>query len=144
MVACTPSGGGAQQPSGAGVQEIASFCLSKSGKRVGDGECWTLADQAFRAAGFTRPGGDLRVWGRKVEYRSSLLAPGDVIEFRSAVFADGTVTGKNHTAVVVRKGSARSARIAEQNWGKKNVRIRELDLLSLRRGNLTVYRPISR
>lgn len=144
MVACGPSAEWVPEESGKDRRGIASYCLAREGQRVGDGECWTLADQAFRAAGFARPGKDLRVWGRKIDYRATMLEPGDIIEFRSAAFADGTVTGREHTAIVVMRGNARQVRIAEQNWGMRNVRIRDLDLLGLRTGGLTVYRPILR
>lgn len=83
----------------------------------------------------------MRVWGRKVEYKRELLKPGDVVEFERASFSDGTMTGSAHTAVVVGSGDFRGVRIAEQNWGQKTVRIRELDLSSLRRGKVSVYRP---
>lgn len=83
----------------------------------------------------------MRVWGRKVDYKKELLKPGDVIEFERASFSDGTITGSAHTAVVVRGGGFRSVGIAEQNWGKKTVRVRDIDLSGLRGGKVFVYRP---
>lgn len=130
----------ARVPVNAG-KSIAAFCVARDGSRVGNGECWTLADEAFKAAGARRPGSDMRVWGRKIDYKREALKPGDVIEFESASFSDGTMTGSAHTAVVVGAGGFRGVRIAEQNWGKKTVRIRELDLSTLRRGKVSVYRP---
>lgn len=120
---------------------IAAFCLTHTGQRVGNGECWTLADDAFKSAGTRRPGRDLRVWGRVVNPSKESLKPGDVIEYQSARFSDGTITGTAHTAVVVRAGNLESFSIAEQNWGRKTVRVREMNLKTLVSGKVTVYRP---
>jgi hypothetical protein len=119
---------------------IASYCVAQRGRSVGNGECWTLADEAFKSAGARRPGSDMRVWGRVVNPAKESLKPGDVIEFQSAWFTDGTITGSAHTAVVVKGGGWEHATIAEQNWGKKNVRIREMNLAGLRSGIFKVYR----
>jgi hypothetical protein len=43
--------------------------------------------------------------------------------------------------VVVRGGSQESFGIAEQNWGRKSVRVREFNLKSLVSGKVKVYRP---
>ena len=120
---------------------IAAFCLARTGQRVGNGECWTLADDAFKSAGARRPGRDLRVWGRVVNPAKESLKPGDVIEFQSARFSDGAYTGTGHTAVVVKGGTQEKFSIAEQNWGRKTVRIREMNLKLLVSGKVTVYRP---
>ncbi len=127
--------------SGNAASGIASYCISKTGRRVGNGECWTLADEALKSAGRPRPGADMRVWGRVVNPAKEPLKPGDVIEFRSAGFSDGTLTGPAHTAVVVKGGSREHFSIAEQNWGRKIVRIRDLNLGTLTTGTVTVYRP---
>lgn len=119
---------------------IASFCLAQKGRTVGNGECWTLADEAFKSAGARRLGSDMRVWGRLVNPAKEPLKPGDVIEFQNAWFTDGTITGSAHTAVVVKGGSQEHVTIAEQNWGKKDVRIREMNLAGLRSGKFKVYR----
>ena len=121
--------------------KIAAYCMEHSGKTVGNGECWTLANEAFKAAGAKRPGGDLRVWGREVNTAKESLKPGDILEFQSAKFSDGFRTGPAHTAVVVKGGSRESITIAEQNWGKRNTRIRTMDLTKLTSGKARVYRP---
>jgi hypothetical protein len=126
---------------GDSARKIASFCISKNGQRVGDGECWTLANEAFKSAGASRPKGQSRVWGRVVNPARESLKPGDVIEFQNARFTDGNITGANHTVVVVKGGSREKFTIAEQNWGRKNVRVRDMNLNTLRSGKATVYRP---
>ena len=145
MVSCAPETSFAPDPamfrSGPKPQRIAAYCVASNGKKVGNGECWTLADEAFRAAGAKRPGSDLRVWGRRVDPAKEGLRPGDVIEFQSAWFSDGVMTGSNHTAVVVNGGSHDKFTIAEQNWGRKTVRLREMDLTRLTAGKVSVYRP---
>ncbi len=120
---------------------ITKFCKSKLGKQVGNGECWTLADEAFKACGLKRPGADMRVWGKIVDHKKEKLQPGDIVEFRSARFSDGGFTAPEHTAVVV-KGGKRSIVVAEQNWGgNKTVHERAMDLGGLVSGTLIIYRP---
>jgi hypothetical protein len=121
---------------------IAAWCKSKVGEQVGNGECWTLANEAFKACGASRPGKDLRVWGREVAFRTEKIQAGDVVEFRSAQFKDGNFTGPEHTAVVVATGGKRKVTIAEQNIsGVKKVRLREMDPADLLSGELKFYRP---
>lgn len=127
--------------SGNPAPRVATYCLAQSGRKVGNGECWTLADEAFKSAGTRRPGKDLRVWGRVVNPAKEMIKPGDVVEFRRAQFSDGVITGGEHTAVVVKGGSQECFTIAEQNWGRKTVRFREMSLANLVSGKVTVYRP---
>lgn len=120
---------------------ITKFCKGKLGKQVGNGECWTLADEAFKACGLKRPGADMRVWGKIVDHQKEKLQPGDIVEFRSARFSDGSYTAPEHTAVVV-KGGKRGIVVAEQNWGgNKTVHERPMDLGGLVSGTLIIYRP---
>lgn len=132
---------GSQPAGGQPGPRIAAFCLKEKGRKVGNGECWTLADEAFISAGVRRPGSDMRVWGRVVNPAKEPVKPGDVVEFRSARFSDGIITGTAHTAIVVIGGSREKFSIAEQNWGRKDVRIREMDLTKKVSGDVTIYRP---
>jgi hypothetical protein len=127
--------------SGNPAPRIAAFCIAQKGRKVGNGECWTLADEAFRSAGARRPGSDMRVWGRRVDPAKEIIKPGDVLEFQGARFSDGIITGSAHTAVVVRGGSQEGFTIAEQNWGRKTVRFREMSMKTLVAGKVTIYRP---
>lgn len=137
----TPVATGFRPQAGNPAPRVAAYCLAQHGRKVGNGECWTLADEAFKSAGTRRPGKDMRVWGRVVNPAKEEIKPGDVVEFRSAWFSDGVVTGAEHTAVVVKGGSQGGFTIAEQNWGKKTVRLREMSLKTLVRGKVMVYRP---
>jgi len=121
--------------------KIAAYCRTREGSKVGNGECWTPADEAFKSAGARRPGLDMRVWGREVDPARERLKAGDVIEFQNARFSNGTITGSAHTAVVVGGGPQSGFTIAEQNWGRKTVRIVEMDLTKHVSGKVRIYRP---
>ncbi len=121
---------------------LVAYCKEKMGVQVGNGECWTLADEAFKACGLKRPGNDLRVWGRKLDLKTDKPQPGDIAEFRTAKFSDGSLTGPEHTAVVVGTAKRKRVVIAEQNWsGVKKVHEREMDPEGLLSGELMFYRP---
>jgi uncharacterized protein (DUF2147 family) len=122
--------------------QLVAFCKDNLGKQVGNGECWTLADQAFRACGIKRPTNDLRVWGRKIDFEKEKLQEGDIVEYRTAKFSNGTWTGPEHTSVIV-KASRKTIVVAQQNWGgKKTVSEMEFDPSTLVSGELTFYRPV--
>jgi hypothetical protein len=122
--------------------KILAYCKAQSGKQVGNGECWTLADEAFKACGMKRPDGQMRVWGRKLDLTKEKPQPGDIAEFRSAKFSDGGMTGPEHTAIVVALGKKGHVILAEQNWGgHKIVHERDMDPAGLQSGEMMFYRP---
>lgn len=122
--------------------KLVAFCKSNLKKQVGNGECWTLADEAFKFCGLERPKGESRVWGRLLDLKEENIEAGDIIEYRSAKFSDGSHTGPNHTAVVIKGGQRGKATIAEQNWGGyKRVREATFDADTLIEGEVMVYRP---
>jgi hypothetical protein len=130
------------QENSAGGSAVAAFVKKHKGRKVGDGQCWALANEAFKACGLHRPEGQLRVWGREVNWRREALLPGDIIEIKAARFRDGTYTSSTHTMVVMQPLGPAKARIAEQNFGGRlKVTERELDLTGLRSGSMHVYRP---
>jgi hypothetical protein len=123
-------------------RKLVAFCKAKMGKQVGNGECWTLADEAFKACGLERPGKDPRVWGRLLDLKTEKIEDGDIVEYVSASFSDGSRTGPGHTAVVIEGGRRERAIIADQNWGgKKTVRKSIFDSGTLIEGEVMVYRP---
>jgi hypothetical protein len=116
------------------ADQIVAYPTGQYGKRVGDGECFTLTDRALRAAGaksaadygrITRNGD--YVWGRDVDL--SDLKPGDVIQFRSyrydreIVTQDGNRRTTNtdfqerphHTAIVESVDGNGAVTVLEQN-----------------------------
>ncbi|RYD20391.1 MAG: CHAP domain-containing protein [Verrucomicrobiaceae bacterium] len=136
-----PAGGQPSASRSAGSNAaIVEYCRRNNGRKVGDGECWTLANEAFKATGKRRPGADNRVWGRVVNYQSEGVRPGDIIEFQSALFP-GYITGSKHTAIVAEGGKG-DISIAEQNMmGSRKVSFRSINLNSKISGKVTVYRP---
>ena len=122
--------------------KIVSYCKANLGKQVGNGECWTLANEAFKACGLKRPAGQSRVWGRLIDHDKEPIEPGDIVEFREATISGYGTTGPVHTAVVVKGGRRGQCIIAEQNWGGvKKVHEVDLNLKALVSGEVMVYRP---
>lgn len=123
------------------IANVVKFVENNKGKKVGDGECWTLADEAYKAARVNRPSGDIRVWGRVVEWEDEDLKPGDIVEFESANFGNFR-TAEFHTAVITKPGRRKgSFEVHHQNWGAdKNVTIFEFNLKELTEGKVIVYR----
>lgn len=120
---------------------IVKYCQENMGKQVGNGECWTLANDAFKALDIKRPGGQLRVWGRLVDLKTEAPQPGDIVEIADAKFADGSYVSAEHTAVIVKTGKKLQVTLAEQNWAlKKIVHERTTDLGGLLSGTLKIYR----
>ena len=127
--------GGAAKAKGASIGEsVVSFALHNLGQRVGDGECFTLADRALRNAGAKSaadygpvvPDGDY-VWGTPVNLSS--LRPGDIVQFRDyscrveTEVESSTETRTeerveerpHHTAIVERVGRDGAVTVLEQN-----------------------------
>ena len=150
-------------PLNAGVSE---FARSHLGEPVGDGICITLAVEALRASGakpfpLSDPKGEY-VWGEPVPDLRDVL-PGDILQFRDAVFSGSRYVGKNrrirwhetyphHTAIVARtEESGRLITIFHQNVAvpgeapDKVVQVRSavLRMNSLQPGGkIHAYRPI--
>ena len=144
--------------------QIVDFCKQHLGQQVGDGECFALASHAFRAAGLTRPSeqtpnhGDF-VWGKLVLYLQgngsesaaegtmANIMPGDVIQFRDAVFKKKKHSEhfKHHTAVVEEVANGgNDMKLLQQNYaGKKFVTELELHLPDMKSGWIRVYQPES-
>ena len=67
--------------------QIVTFAVSKAGQRVGDGQCFALADQALKALG-ARSAADFGTvtadadykWGTQVSLAD--VRPGDIVQFR--------------------------------------------------------------
>jgi len=126
-----------------GAQELVSFVKKSKGLRIGNGECWTLADEAFKKAGIKRPGKAIRVWGRLLDWQKESVLPGDILELRSAKFSGGMSSGPEHTAVVIEAGRRKGVMVVyHQNWGAagKTVSQATFNLENLEEGEAMVYR----
>ena len=127
--------------------KIVNFAASRvDQKGVGDGKCTRLIEQAFEAAG-AKPGKDY-VWGSSDDIHA--LYPGDIIQFKSAVFKNGGYTWNlgvpNHRHRGKGLGHQGDA-IAPGMWTgtprrKSRVRRLELDLKSRTGGSYIFYRPL--
>lgn len=117
------------------AEQILSLPRRRRGERVGDGECFTLADRALRGAG-ARSAGDYGsvtpdadyVWGTSIA--ASQLRPGDIIQFRDYRYDREVVTEtsdgatdtvqdfqerEHHTAIVESVGANGAVTVLEQN-----------------------------
>ncbi len=115
-------------------EDIVGYAARHSGDRVGDGQCFALADRALRAAGAKSaadfgeitPDADY-VWGSDVSLAG--LRPGDIIQFRDYSY-ERTVTTEDsrgsreeshaedrphHTAIVQSVGADGAVTVWEQN-----------------------------
>ena len=149
--------------------KVLEYAKKQKGKQVGDGECGTLAAEAFKEAGAKSrqkdsPNAGDYVWGDlvltvefkkgKVESTGKLseVKPGDVVQFRDTTWVTrsgnviSTTTATHHTAVVLSVDKGRSViRTLHQNHnGKKVVQEGALSLNDLKAGWIRVYRPVAK
>ena len=145
-------------------EKVVEYAKSQVGKQVGNGECWTLANEAMKSAGtkssfnFTdTPNKGDYVWGTltygldggKETGTLKDVKPGDVVQFRDTKFSGKkgngtyTMTASHHTALVLKADKdAKTITIVHQNWsGKKTVAEATLALGDLKEGWIKVYRP---
>jgi hypothetical protein len=128
---------GSSKPSGPSMADrIVAFARRRRGEVFGDGECFTLADRALRAAGAKSAAdfgevthdGDY-IWGTAVGRTD--LQPGDIIQLRNyrceiestTEHADGsddivtqTEERPHHTAIVESIGANGIVTVLEQNY----------------------------
>src|SRR5262245_13304285 len=146
-------------------EKVVRFCKENLGQTVGDGECGTLAAKALEAAGATPfhqfkedPAPGDFVWGelvfvvefqggkRKRDPVDAKAQPGDVVQYRDAVFRTGSggiFLAQHHTAVVGEvKGN--DLIVYQQNVGKREVTKATLRPNELAGGWIRVYRPTTK
>jgi hypothetical protein len=123
---------------------ILDFAARNMGKEVGNGECWTLADEAMKSAGTTHP--DVYIWGRALAKNEKVL-PGDIIQFKSVRLQMGTrwelLGDPDHTAIVRKVNSRGVYVILHQNYGQPGKVVSELtiDTNLKTAGDFVIYRP---
>jgi hypothetical protein len=145
-------------------EKVVEFARSRSGQRVGDGECSALATEALKYADAT-PGRTGRRWGEELPSVKA-AQPGDILQFEDAVFVrrrlrpDGALVTlesryPHHTAIISgvrRRGRSVIFTILHQNAGiaggdyedLKVVQQWTIDLAEMKHGTLKAYRPVAR
>jgi hypothetical protein len=124
-------------------QAVLKFAAAQVGKKVGNGECWTLAAEALKAAGAKHARG--YTYGHKLA-AGDPVKPGDIMQFTSARFAgkSGRRTWSmslgfpNHTAVVKAVLGPGRYQILQQNPGP--VSVATIDFKDLKSGTYEVWR----
>jgi len=146
-------------------EKVVKFCKENLGQTVGDGECGTLAAKALEAAGATPfhkfkedPAPGDFVWGelvfvvefqggkRKRDPADGKAQPGDIVQYRDAVFRTGSggiFVAQHHTAVVV-EAKGNDLVVYQQNVGKREVTKTTLRPNDLAGGWIRVYRPTTK
>ena len=81
------------------AKKIVTFAEQHIGKKVGDGQCWGLANLAYLYAGIRHRGG--YVWGRRIHWQTEGVRPGDIIQFSNARYPYA-YTDENHTAIILK------------------------------------------
>ncbi len=120
------------------AKKIVEFAVQNMGKKVGDGQCWGLANLAYRHAGIRHRGG--YVWGRRIHWQTEGVRPGDIIQFANARYPYA-YTDENHTAIILKVAGRSSVKVAHQHWnGIYRVTTTTIPLTYLRSGSQTVYR----
>ncbi len=148
------------------AQQLIAFANDRMGRVEGNGECWTLVNNAFQNLGFNKPAA-IYAWGRVIEQVSN-ARPGDIFQFRrfevtiTVDNSDGSGTTQTeergnprHTAILESIDANGLATFLECNvYGNRSVQrnrfhVRTADLetgpgqrTSVRAsGTVTVYRP---
>jgi hypothetical protein len=146
--------------------KLLAYAKANIGKKIGDGECTTLVNTGYQAVGARRdppfgPNVDY-IWGTPIRDRTKVL-PGDVIQFRDAVFKTQKKSGNtitiytfrlpHHTAIVsearnsgaafviLNQNSSDSTMGAAADLKVKSSFIKMADLQT--GGKLWFYRPIA-
>ncbi len=148
-------------------ERVARWCESKMGKRVGNGECWTLAREALLAISdacekrgvepcFVTQGsrhGQL-IYDYTASDSSRLpsmtqagVARGDIIQFHKAYFYKGgvhrQVGAPSHTSVVTENRGRGVIEVVEQNGaGGKVVSRGSFDFKAMKKGNVRIFRVV--
>jgi len=147
------------------AEKVLTFCKEQLGKKVGDGECGTLAVHAIAAAKGKpfhefkeNPGAQDFVWGelqfvQEIRDGKRVRNPadakpkaGDVIQYRDAVFRSsrGILLLAHHTAIVGEVKTTGELVVYEQNMGgKQEVTKGTLRPNELSGGWMRVYRPLA-
>ena len=169
LAASTAAQEGEAKPSKMNLK-IVKFARAHIGKKVGDGECTSLAIAALKSVG-AKTTYDLGISGLDKDYKWGRLVkdhadaqPGDIVQFRDVVTVTKTVTKTatgtttrtmtrnypHHTAVIAKNLGKGKFEVYEQNAGdagateeeRRKVRENPLDLAGKTEGTVWIYRPV--
>ncbi|KAK9477702.1 hypothetical protein V1514DRAFT_333196 [Lipomyces japonicus] len=160
----TPNDDDLNAASSAFGENVAKFAEANYGRQVGDGECWSLANEALANAGALKSVGlihGVSIWevnsGRVIRGQKNVLRRGDVLQFKSAKFREinlagvaevKTVGAPDHTSVIVAIEGVGAQElqiglvVLEQNVNHvRTVQQGRLDFQYLQEGSVIAYRP---
>lgn len=127
-------------------EAVAAFAEAHTGRKVGTGECWDLAQQALNKAGARWDG--RHGFGDAVEVAD--VQRGDVVQFdnvlierRSPERLEQDRMGP-HTAVVLAVEGPGRYLLAHQNFGKAGRKVSRYALVmdDVKRGTVSFFRPV--
>ena len=130
-------------------RKVLQFAEDHRGQKVGNGECWTLAADALKHAGATRPGTNglsVAHFGRRLNEGETIL-PGDVAQFTKAKFVDKTKHGSSshvmqyHVAIVAKVDGNKITLLHQNYGGKKIVGTFTINLANKKEGTVDFFRP---
>ena len=122
---------------------VLNFAQANLGRQVGNGECWTLAFDALRAAGARHDQAHRYIFGQSV---TGQMMPGDILQFENCLFQGSNywMQMAHHTAIIHSMESPGVYRILHQNvGGNRRVQLGRINTGDLRRGTLAAYRPVA-
>jgi hypothetical protein len=146
-------------------KKVLKFARDNLGKKVGDGECATLALRALeeaKAQRFYISSEKEYIWGKLIrtvtpgKNLTGDVLPGDILQFRDAVLVHkvGRMTSEanypHHTSLVEAvKDDGKTLELLHQNAGafdaspevRRKVQRGTLHLTDLKKGSIKIYRP---
>jgi hypothetical protein len=126
-------------------QKVLAYAQAHLGKEVGNGECWTLVDEALKSAGADTSGDGRCEFGRSIALNA--VIPGDLLQFEKAHFEHregGRSSSQDmpHHSAIVSSVEGRKVTVLNQNVnGSRKVQYSSFNLDDLQRGSLQAYRP---
>jgi hypothetical protein len=148
-------------------RKIVQFCTDNLGKKVGDGECASLAFAAIAKVGAKGPSDlpapkppmmkDDTVWGRLLDPKEDVL-PGDIMQMRDVEIKftsprlSYSYSYPHHTAIVAEVKDKQKLIVFQQNVGgpdktdeqRRLVQKDPLDLSAKVKGTIWIYRPLEK
>jgi hypothetical protein len=127
-------------------QKVVEFVNGKIKKKVGKGECWDLAAEALNIHGAKW---DKKYhFGKKVDYRTECIYPGDIMQFENVVIETVTKNSRfretmpHHTAVIYEVAAKGQYMLAHQNYNNvKKVTLVPLSMENIKKGRVSIFRP---